>query len=1157
MSAGICYLAQLDAEEQQRCMQEMRDRAMLVTQKSKAALSSASNFQFACSTSKHVRIGTTLLKNHDPAGAESMCKIAAENHPSDIKAWVCLGEARLALYNGAWTSGLVEHQSKLVFERLKLARDNFEMAVNMNQGATCAQARLGFGLSLFLSATRKVADASGRKSGGESSSQLLFDSILHLNAAASLTSPSMPLSRGESADERAMVHMAAKYNSAIANLALGDFSSPMVFMKEIDASLEENGLDGLSVTKTNIAAMTVQRGNYKKATPLLESLHDKCVLELEDSSEEQEIKIKKLCAIIHNNLGVTSEASGFEYEASYIASVASEKYLHVRSGFGSVNHGEAIHHVAHGDESNLVSMDSILYANGDVLVNTGYLENRLDSQSVQDAVLALEDAATKNPNQPRLWILLSKAKLRAGDRIGAIEAGTKALNAANTTEELEVANSLLDEALTRTTTVETDVLTTHIAHLERDAAERKRNDVEALRLEREILSLKLQLLQHSLESADGFKFPRVVPDREVVDDALLDNANELNNTSKESIANDESVEVPGDKVHDENTVEDDDIASGNDDLFNNRDTSSDNLEDQISTDTQEEFSMGEQSTDDVKEETNLEIQDSPQPDDEQPTENNQGSSVDERTADDEELQSDLNISDEIVVAEAVEDNIESTEDEVIENTSDNDTDADNDADISISEKPEVDLSEEENGQADETEQSDEVNTDDSDKGVSISEDPEAEQSEEEDVQVDKTESTVASEIEIDEELAIKEENDEIVEVPELYKPIHAEIEAIPDAAQSYMKMADAYLQKENFKLASKQFLKVLKKAPHHIPAILGYASSLERFASPRQKEDVATAYTNVTRSALMQGNENLAHASFRRAISVSRDMDGNRVSVLKQLAGTAFTYDLAADINYELGIEMVRLQSEDSLLALRTANEYSRLGSEDGNGFHPKSTLHLGKIALDLETNPRKASDLLQKALTSDLGEMTTEALLYLAHSKIALDDSAGAIQDLKHAVSTEIPQSESSAEAHYFLAIVMKEQNMDTAEIEQHMEIALNMGKELTPEASEILGEHNMAVIKSSHRAEWKRYQESVESGQEQRGGIMNGGGVSGNSIFSSKTDTGTGPEDEEIASDTLSVLEQGASTYDGSSVPMGDDNEADSISINSSNQSRARATV
>ena len=1134
MAAGICYLAQLDAEEQQRCFQEMRDRAMLVTQKSKAALSSASNFQFSFSTSKHVRIGTALLKNHDPAGAESMCKIAAENHPSDIKAWVCLGEARLALHNGAWTSGLVEQQSRLVFDRLKLARDNFEMAVNMNQGATCAKARLGLGLSLFLSATRKGADASGRQSGGESSSQLLFDSILHLNAAASLTSPSMPLSRGESADERTMVHMAAKYNGAIANLALGDFSSPMAIMKEIDASLEEKGVNALSVTKTNIAAMTVQRGNYKKATPLLESLRDKCVLELEDSSEEQEIKINKLCAIIHNNLGVSSEASGFDYEASYIASVASEKYLHVRSGFGSVNHGEAIHDV--------VSMESILYAHEDLLVNAGYLENRMDSQSVQDAVLALEEAATKNPNQPRLWILLSKAKLRAGDRIGAIEAGTKALNAANTVEEIEAANSLLDEALTRTINVETDVLTTHIAHLERDAAERKRNDVEVLRLEREILNLKLQLLQHSLESADGFKFPLVAPGREVVDAALIDSASVLNNTSKQSIADDETVEELGDKVHDENIVEHDDISSGADDLSPVRDTISDNLEDQTSTDTQEEGSMGEQSTDDMKEVTNLESLDSSEPGYEQPTQSNQGTSVDERSADDEELQSDLNISEEIVVAEA----------EVIENTSD--TDTDNDADISIFEKPKVDLSEEENVQVEETEVSDKVDTAGSDTGVSISEEPEAEQSEQEDVQVDKTESTIVTEIEIDEELAIEEEIDETIEVPELYTPIHAEIEAIPDAAQSYMKMADAYLQKENFKLASKQFLKVLKKAPHHIPAILGYASSLERFASPRQKEDVAIAYTNVTRSALIQGNENLAHASFRRAISVSRDMDGNRVGVLKQMADTAFTYDLAADIHYELGIEMVRLQSEDSLLALRTANEYSRLGSEDGNGFHPKSTLHLGKIALDLEQNPRKASILLQKALTSDLAEMTTEALLYLARSKVALDDSAGAIQDLKNAVSIEIPQSESSAEAHYFLAIAMKEQNMDTADIEHHMEIALNMGKELTPEANEILGEHNMAVIKSTHRAEWKRYQEEVESGQEQRGGIMNGGGVSGNSIFSSKTDSGTGPED---ASDTLSMLEQGASTYDGSSVPMGDESEADSISINSSNQSRARATV
>eukprot|EP00979_Chaetoceros_neogracilis_P001568 scaffold269_cov245-Chaetoceros_neogracile.AAC.17 len=1135
IAAGICYLATLDPVEQQICIEEMRDRAMSMTQKSKTAWSSTSNLSFSfLSTPKHVRIGTSLLKNRDPAGAESMCKIAAENKPLDIKAWICLGEARLALHNGAWMSGLVEHQGRLVFEKLKLARENFEVAVNMNQGATSAEARLGLGLSLFLTATRKGAN--GRQTGGESSSQLLFDSILHLNAAASLTSPSLPLRGGKSADDKAMVHMAAKYNSAIANLALGDLSSPIRLLQEVTAFLKESEVDGLSVPQTNLVAIAVQKGNYKKAVTQLASLRDKCVLQLDGSSEEQEMKIYKLCAIINNNIGIAKEAIGDDYEKNYSACIATEKYLDVRSGFGSTNYGEATH-VTNENEGAFVAIDSILSTHGKLLASTGHTRNNKGIQSVHDAVLALEESATLYPNQPSLWILLAKAKLRIGDRVGAIEAGTKALNAATTKDDVEAANGILNEAITQSVE-ETDSLTARIAHLDSGAS-----DVEALHLEREILRLKLQLLQHSLlESADRFQISHVLlPNHKTIVHSSLPD-------SEKNIDELQSFEEQKMKTRAKNT------AKGSD-LFHDRE--SENLLEQLSiddhksADIKDEYNVMEQPFTHTEQETNLEYQDSTTHRD---TKNEVSNDpfVTERRIDNAEVESDDNLGDNIesdkhIVEGSIERNEDRGQDPSVhgQRADGNEFHSDDIAQVAVAADREV------------TEKANGGNKDVIVENTSYNNIVKRASNEAEMESLDETNLDNKSVIESEKSEETWMHNEEHVKVPELYKPDPVEIEEVPDAAQSYMKMGDAYLQKDNFKLAAKQFLKVLKKAPNHIPAILGYASSLERFANPKQKGDVAIAYSNVTRSALIQENAGLAQASFRRAIIVCRDMDENRIHILQELASIAFTYDLAADINYELGMELVKLDTGDARLALKSANEYSKLGSEDGNGFHAKSTLLLGKIALDVENDPKKGLILLKKALTSlDLGDMIVEALLYSARSKVAVDDFEGAIQDLRDAVNSEFSKSDTSAEAHHFLAVIMKTQNMDTAAIEKHMEASLNMGKELTPEALEVLGQHHLAVIKSAHKAEWKSYQEAAETNQG-RGGIMSGGGISGSSSFSSSTDKSS-EDDKEIAADALSMLEQGAAIYDGSSVPMGEESDGDSImSINSQNQSRARANI
>ena len=109
--------------------------------------------------------------------------------------------------------------------------------------------------------------------------------------------------------------------------------------------------------------------------------------------------------------------------------------------------------------------------------------------------------------------------------------------------------------------------------------------------------------------------------------------------------------------------------------------------------------------------------------------------------------------------------------------------------------------------------------------------------------------------------------------------------------------------------------------------------------------------------------------------------------------------------------------------------------------------------------------------------------------------------------------------------------------------------------EAVEIMGEHHISVIKSAHRAEWKRYQEALQS-EEQRGGIMNGPAISNDSIFSNNS--GSANDDLPAGNDALSMLEQGAAAYDGSNpLPTADDGEDGTISISSGQQSRAKATA
>ena len=123
-------------------------------------------------------------------------------------------------------------------------------------------------------------------------------------------------------------------------------------------------------------------------------------------------------------------------------------------------------------------------------------------------------------------------------------------------------------------------------------------------------------------------------------------------------------------------------------------------------------------------------------------------------------------------------------------------------------------------------------------------------------------------------------------------------------AKSYMKMADAYLDKGQYALASKQFLKVIKKAPEHLPAYLGYATALERSGKGRQIHTAALAYGNATKLAIIQGikvdsmaKTGTAENFLRRAVALTKSGDpSEKLETLVQLAAYAHTNALAADV---------------------------------------------------------------------------------------------------------------------------------------------------------------------------------------------------------------------------------------------------------------------
>ena len=216
--------------------------------------------------------------------------------------------------------------------------------------------------------------------------------------------------------------------------------------------------------------------------------------------------------------------------------------------------------------------------------------------------------------------------------------------------------------------------------------------------------------------------------------------------------------------------------------------------------------------------------------------------------------------------------------------------------------------------------------------------------------------------------------------------------------------------------------------------------------------------------------------------------------------------------------------------AFAIANEYVAIRNDAEVPFHIRSIIELCKNTF-FEGDVTGVIDLYNKVKNMRMeDDVHTQLLVLVGRAHAKLGDLDTAISEFTRALA--FPLCPSTALAHHELASTLKTNNGDEHEINLHYENALDKGMEPTSEAIESLGERNIHVMRALNR----QYYNSVNRGGSaggSGGGIMSGGGVGSqsSSIFAPKAKQS---EDMIAQSDTLTLLEQGAASYDEHS-PMG----------------------
>ena len=141
-------------------------------------------------------------------------------------------------------------------------------------------------------------------------------------------------------------------------------------------------------------------------------------------------------------------------------------------------------------------------------------------------------------------------------------------------------------------------------------------------------------------------------------------------------------------------------------------------------------------------------------------------------------------------------------------------------------------------------------------------------------------------------------------------------------------------------------------------------------------KDVAMAYANVTLRALEQGNSNLATATFRRSLNVSEGTgEGEKLEILQYLSTICFNEDVAAQIYYEIGLELLKTKSSHSeaINAFKTSDAF---GATSDSLYSSMSKFQIAKLKQMKNENLGTALELVQTAISHGVGDLQIEALV-------------------------------------------------------------------------------------------------------------------------------------------------------------------------------------
>jgi len=1065
-----------------------------------------------------------------PLSYSSIISLQLTQQESNLlsKSLSCVAEANLNLFQ--------QHPRQL--EYLAISKSYLDNALMIDP--TDPLIRANVGLTCLLLGTKSSSD-----SNNDALVQFVLQSIQHLNVAIGILK-----SNNDPSDEsNEAVYMAALHNLGLANLALDGFQDGndhyLEWFNALQASGEESSLLQSELLLGNKDASLLQSNEVENLIMGLTSFANEFCPSVDEGATKEKgpRRESEMCLIARHNLAIAKGGSADEEDKIDVASlIQHDAHLDVQpipDAAIEKTLPEELEIIPHTDESgdvddnvgdDLDSSNTIVnYDNAENLNSTHVVDvqqeedhekipdttNDVDEVEIdiptpkvktemQNALAALEKAA-ESTQQSRLLLTLAKARVSAGDLSGAVDAALKAIGASKSVEETEIATSYLETLMDRIADEDSGVVravaddsttTRNAVQMESAITEDRRHAtlIGEGNLSTTELQLKLEL--------ERLKYKVLEQELMLAQQHVWNHPrHEFNAENVKALGYKQSVnhvhaEVRPPPAYKEDIESRNGAARGN--------------------------------------------------------EHKQGADLEESDG--------TTLMRKITSAAEVEN--DSVPASITENTEDVDTSDMNDASGR-------------NATDDENQPHEEEQKPEADVKVmkTYGNDPDVIDFDEEtavvmggeEVVYEETTVVMGEEKIVDEEvpdaaefeeetLAVEEE--ETIELPSLFSPIHSPPAELTAHAKSYMKMADAYLDKGQYFMASKQFLKVIKKAPDHLPAHLGYATALERDGKSKQISAAAIAYGNATRVAIVQGEPvdplvragggGIAENILRRAVKIAKAAPSQRLETLRILSTHAHTAALASDIYYEIGLEISSSNISSAKEAFTIANEFIATRNDEETRFHIGSLIELGKLALEGEDDANKAVEYLNKAKDAHMDDADhVKLLLLVGRAHMALGEIEVAITELTRALS--LPESPDTQNAHYQLAIALSKNNADKHEVDLHFEKALDLGMDPTTEAIEALGERNMSVMRALNRQYYKQFHNQADSGRSE-GGILSGGGVGSqsSSIFASQQ---ASEDDSAQQSDPLSLLEQGASAYDANNV-MGGAVEAESNLSNLSNR-------